>query len=66
MSDVTSTKVGEVTFLNRSGRKSETMNCMNPVYTSADFGQNKPYPERPGYSPLNNVAPFNKHKYDPK
>jgi hypothetical protein len=61
MANETNTKVGEVTFLNRSGKKEGTP--YRSPYTSANFGERKPDPKRPGYSPMNNVAPFNKGKY---
>ena len=54
-------KVTEITFLNRSGRKSEPP-CCSP-YTSVDFGERKPYPEQPGTSPMNKVTPIRKGKY---
>jgi hypothetical protein len=54
-------KVREVTFLNRSGRKSEPPNCS--VNTSADFGERKPYPEQPGTSPLKRLVPINKKRF---
>jgi hypothetical protein len=53
----------KVTFLNRSGKKSEPVNCHNPIYTSKEFGKARPYPEKPGTSAMSRRPPFNKGNF---